>query len=79
MRRPVRYVLVLVPILLVLGIPFLSAQLGGVDHRSLPPGATSRTVTETLQRDFPGAGGSDIYSAVRFDAAPNDPAAALAA
>ncbi|GAA1605251.1 MMPL family transporter [Kribbella hippodromi] len=78
MRRPVRYVLVLVPVLLVLGIPFLSAQLGGVDHRSLPPGATSRTVTETLQRDFPGAGGSDIYSAVRFDALPGDPSAALA-
>jgi RND superfamily putative drug exporter len=78
MRRPVRYVLVLVPVLLILGIPFLSAQLGGVDHRSLPPGATSRTVTETLQRDFPGAGGSDIYSAVRFDSASSDPAAALA-
>ncbi len=78
MRRPVRYVVVLVPVLLVLGIPFLSAQLGGVDHRSLPSGATSRTVTETLQRDFPGAGGSDIYAAVRFDSAPSDPAAALA-
>jgi len=78
MRRPVRYVLILVPVLLVLGIPFLSAQLGGVDHRSLPAGATSRTVTETLQRDFPGAGGSDIYAAVRFSAAPTDPAAALA-
>jgi RND superfamily putative drug exporter len=78
MRRPVRYIVVLVPVLLVLGIPFLGAQLGGVDHRSLPAGATSRTVTETLQRDFPGAGGTDIYSAVRFDAAPGDPAAALA-
>ncbi|HEY3511470.1 MAG TPA: MMPL family transporter [Kribbella sp.] len=78
MRRPVRYVVVLVPVLLVLGIPFLSAQLGGVDHRSLPAGATSRTVTETLQRDFPGAGGSDIYAAVRFSPAPTDPATALA-
>ncbi|MGW7681903.1 MMPL family transporter [Kribbella sp. NPDC054772] len=78
MRRPVRYVVVLVPVLLVLGIPFLTAQLGGVDHRALPAGATSRTVTETLQRDFPGAGGSDIYAAVRFDSAPGDPSAALA-
>ncbi|GAA1112463.1 MMPL family transporter [Kribbella jejuensis] len=78
MRRPVRYVVILVPVLLVLGIPFLSAQLGGVDHRSLPVGATSRTVTETLQRDFPGAGGSDIYAAVRFSSAPAYPAAALA-
>ncbi|HET6742945.1 MAG TPA: MMPL family transporter, partial [Kribbella sp.] len=78
MRRPVRYIVVLVPVLLVLGIPFLGAQLGGVDHRSLPAGATSRTVTETMQRDFPGAGGTDIYSAVRFGTAPDDPATALA-
>ncbi|TCC40099.1 MMPL family transporter [Kribbella capetownensis] len=78
MRRPVRYVLVLVPVLLVLGIPFLQAQLGGVDHRSLPAGATSRTVTETLQSDFAGAGGSDIVVAVRFDSPPSDPSTALA-
>lgn len=78
MRRPLRYVLVLIPLLLVLGIPFLQAQLGGVDHRALPSGATSRTVTETLQRDFAGAGGSDIFVAVRFDSAPADPSATLA-
>ncbi|WP_405061828.1 MMPL family transporter [Kribbella sp. NBC_01505] len=75
MRRPVRYVLVLVPLLLVLGIPFLQAQLGGVDHRALPSGATSRTVTETLQRDFAGAGGSEVFVAVRLDEA--DPAPVL--
>ncbi|GAB2645962.1 MMPL family transporter [Kribbella swartbergensis] len=78
MRRPVRYVVVLVPLLLVLGIPFLQAQLGGVDHRALPAGATSRTVTETLQRDFAGAGGSDIVVAVRFSSPPADPSAVLA-
>jgi RND superfamily putative drug exporter len=79
MRRPVRYLVVLIPLLLVLGIPFLQAQLGGVDHRALPSGATSRTVTETLQRDFAGAGGSDIYVAVRFSSPPADPAAASSA
>ncbi|MFG1818107.1 MMPL family transporter [Kribbella sp. NPDC049174] len=78
MKRPVRYVVVLIPLLLVLGIPFLQAQLGGVDHRALPSGATSRTVTETLQQDFAGAGGSEIFVAVRFDSPPADPAAALA-
>ncbi|MFK4086846.1 MMPL family transporter [Kribbella sp. NPDC020789] len=77
MRRPVRYVLVLVPLLLVLGIPFLQAQFGGVDHRALPADATSRVVAETLQRDFAGAGGSDIYVAVRFAQAPPDPQATL--
>jgi uncharacterized membrane protein YdfJ with MMPL/SSD domain len=78
MRRPIRYVVVLVPLLLVLGIPFLRVELGGVDHRALPAGATSRTVTETLQNDFAGAGGSDVLVAVRFASAPADPAAALA-
>ncbi|TDD19225.1 MMPL family transporter [Kribbella turkmenica] len=77
MKRPVRYVVVLVPLLLVLGVPFLQAQLGGVDHRALPSGATSRTVTETLQQDFAGAGGSDILVAVRFSSPPADPTAAL--
>ncbi|TDU91128.1 RND superfamily putative drug exporter [Kribbella voronezhensis] len=70
MRRPVIYVVVLVPLLLVLGIPFLQAQLGGVDHRALPAGANSRTVTETLQNDFAGAGGSEVQVAVRFATPP---------
>ncbi|MGC4940923.1 MMPL family transporter [Kribbella sp. DT2] len=77
MRRPVRYVVVLVPLMLVLGIPFLQAQFGGVDHRALPDGAASREVTETLQRDFAGAGGSDVLVAVRFASPPADAAAAL--
>ena len=70
MRRPVRYVVVLVPLLLALGIPFLQVQLGGVDHRALPAGSDSRTVTETLQNDFAGAGGSDVLVAVRFATPP---------
>jgi uncharacterized membrane protein YdfJ with MMPL/SSD domain len=78
MRRPVRYVVVLVPLMLVLGIPFLQAQLGGVDHRALPDGASSREVTETLQSDFAGAGGSDVLVAVRFASPPADAAGALA-
>jgi RND superfamily putative drug exporter len=76
MRRPVIYVVVLVPVLLVLGIPFLQAQLGGVDHRALPAGANSRTVTETLQKDFAGAGGSEVQVAVRFATPPASAAAA---
>jgi uncharacterized membrane protein YdfJ with MMPL/SSD domain len=67
MRRPLVYVVVLVPLLLVFGVPFLRAELGGVDHRALPAGAESRVVTETLQRDFAGGGGSNVMVAVRFD------------
>jgi RND superfamily putative drug exporter len=67
---------VLVPLLLILGIPFLQAQLGGVDHRALPAGADSRTVTEVLQSDFAGAGGSDVLVAARVSS--GDPATVLA-
>ncbi|WP_433009393.1 MMPL family transporter [Kribbella sp. CA-294648] len=76
MRRPIRYVVVLVPLLLILGIPFLQAQLGGVDHRALPSGADSRTVTEVLRSDFAGAGGSDVLVAARVSS--GDPATVLA-
>jgi trehalose monomycolate/heme transporter len=38
MRRPVAYVAVIVPFLLLAGLPFLRVEFGGVDHRSLPEG-----------------------------------------
>jgi uncharacterized membrane protein YdfJ with MMPL/SSD domain len=67
MRRPVAYAAVLVPLLLLLGLPFTRAEFGGVDHRALPAGAESRVVAETLQRDFPGAGGTSIVVAAKLD------------
>ena len=42
MRRPVVYVAVIVPLLLVAGLPFLRVEFGGVDHRALPAGTESR-------------------------------------
>ena len=38
MRRPVVYVAVIVPVLLLAGLPFLRVEFGGVDHRALPAG-----------------------------------------
>ena len=38
MRRPVVYVAVIVPFLLLAGPPFLRVEFGGVDHRALPGG-----------------------------------------
>ena len=67
MRRPVLYVAVLVPLLLVLGLPFLRAQLGGVDHRVLPASSEARVVTDMLPREFPGGGGSDVLVAVEYE------------
>jgi RND superfamily putative drug exporter len=60
MRRPVVYVGVTVVLLLALGAPFLRIAFGGVDARVLPEGTPSRTVSESLQRDFAGASTSPI-------------------
>ncbi len=60
MRRPLVYVAVIVPGLLLAGSPFLQVEFGGVDHRSLPDGTESRSVVETLDRDFPGGDLSEM-------------------
>ncbi|HSE09273.1 MAG TPA: MMPL family transporter [Nocardioidaceae bacterium] len=56
MARPWVYVAVIVPVLLILGSPFLRVEFGGVDHRALPEGTQSREVAETLLNDFPTSG-----------------------
>ena len=66
MRRPVAYVAVIVPLLLVAGLPFLRVEFGGVDHRALPAGTESRVVTETLLADFPAGGTTTIDPVVTF-------------
>jgi uncharacterized membrane protein YdfJ with MMPL/SSD domain len=75
MRRPVAYVAVIVPLLLVLGSPFLRVEFGGVDHRALPAGTESRVVTETLLRDFPGGSTTTIDAVVTAGAGGLDRAA----
>ena len=66
MRRPVLYVAVLTPLLVILGLPFLRAEFGGVDHRAPPADAETRVVTETVQHEFPGFSGSELIAAVEF-------------
>jgi RND superfamily putative drug exporter len=68
MRRPVAFIAVIVPLLLLLGSPFLRIQFGGVDERVLPEGAEARTVAETLDRDFPSSSLADIESIVTMPA-----------
>ena len=60
MRRPVRYALSVVVVLVLLALPFGSAKFGGFDERTLPEGTTSRTVAERLVTDFPGANASPL-------------------
>jgi trehalose monomycolate/heme transporter len=66
MRRPVVYVAVIVPVLLLAGLPFLRVEFGGVDHRALPAGTESRTVAETLIQDFPSGDVTTIDAVVDF-------------
>jgi trehalose monomycolate/heme transporter len=75
MRRPVAYVAVIVPMLLLLGSPFLGVVFGGVDHRALPAGTESRVVSETLLRDFPGGSTTTIDAVVTADDGGLEPAA----
>nr|MDT0660706.1 MMPL family transporter [Micromonospora sp. DSM 115978] len=52
MRRPVRYAVGVLAVLLLAGAPFLRVEFGGIDPRVLPAGTESRTVTEAVDRDF---------------------------
>ncbi|MFZ5850580.1 MAG: MMPL family transporter [Actinomycetota bacterium] len=64
MRRPLAYLAVTVPVLLLAGAPFLGVRFGGVDSRVLPAGAESRVVAERLAADFPGGGQSTLRAVV---------------
>jgi RND superfamily putative drug exporter len=75
MRRPVVYVAVIVPALLVLGAPFFSVVFGSVDYRALPEGLESRVVAERLAEDFPSGGRDTIDAVLNFDVPADDPAA----
>ena len=64
MRRPLAYLAVTVPLVLLAGAPFLGVRFGGVDYRVLPAGAESRVVAERLAADFPGGGQSTLRAVV---------------
>jgi len=68
LRRPVRYAVAIIVLLLALGSPFLRVVWGGVDATALPASSAPRLVTETLNRDFPGNPTAPIESVVQFGA-----------
>jgi uncharacterized membrane protein YdfJ with MMPL/SSD domain len=68
MRRPVRYALGVVAVLLLLGLPFLRVTFGGIDARALPAGTESRQVSEALERNFPANATSPIQAVVTLPA-----------
>ena len=67
MRRPLVYVLAIVPVLLLAGTPFLRVEFGGVDHRALPEGTESRVVHESLAADFTGGSTTTVDAVVTFE------------
>jgi RND superfamily putative drug exporter len=53
MRRPGPIAIVAAAALIVVSLPAFGIRFTGVDSRVLPPDASSRVVTESLERDFP--------------------------
>jgi trehalose monomycolate/heme transporter len=74
MRRPVAITVATVAVLLVLALPFLRAQFGGIDERVLPAGTESRVVTETIDADFPSSVATPITAVVTLPDPVDSPA-----
>lgn len=55
LRKPVRFAVPIVAILLALAAPFLSVRFGAADEKQLPPGSPTRQVAETITQYFPGS------------------------
>jgi RND superfamily putative drug exporter len=78
MRRPVVYAVAVTALLLVLALPFLRVQFGGIDHRVLPDGTPSREVAETIEADFPASPSGPVEAVVTLPDAVDSPAGAAA-
>ncbi len=64
MRRPWRYLIAVLVILLVLAAPVTRIRFGGVDVRVLPTSATSRIVDQRLRQEFPPTTGYPVQALV---------------
>ncbi|HEX3784400.1 MAG TPA: MMPL family transporter [Pseudonocardiaceae bacterium] len=53
LRKPLRFAVPIVAILLALAAPFLSIRFGAADEKQLPPGSPVRQVAETITQYFP--------------------------
>ena len=53
LRKPVRFAVPIVAILLALAAPFLSVRFGAADEKQLPPDSPTRQVAETISTYFP--------------------------
>ena len=78
MRRPIVFTVATVTLLVVLALPFLRVQFGGIDERALPAGTESRVVAETIRADFPADPTGPIEAIVTLPDAVDSPAGGAA-
>jgi trehalose monomycolate/heme transporter len=78
MRRPIVFTVATVALLVVLALPFLRVQFGGIDERALPAGTESRVVAETIREDFPAGPSGPIEAIVTLPDAVDSPAGGAA-
>jgi RND superfamily putative drug exporter len=71
LRKPIRFAVPIVAILLALAAPFLSVRFGAADEKQLPPGSPARQVAETISSYFPAD--SDNGAQVLLRGAPGAP------
>lgn len=69
LRRPGAVAIATGLLMLVLAAPALRVQFTPVDATAIPAGTSSRTVADTVTRDYPGAGTSPVTIVVEDDAA----------
>lgn len=67
MRRPLLMLGLALELLVVLGLPFMSARFTTPDAKTVPTSYSSRQVNDQLASNFPGAGGTHITLAIAAD------------
>ncbi|HEX4225114.1 MAG TPA: MMPL family transporter [Pseudonocardiaceae bacterium] len=65
LRKPIRFAVPIVAILLALAAPFLSVRFGATDEKQLPPGSPTRQVAETISTYFPASSENGAQVLVR--------------
>ncbi|MFC0038457.1 MMPL family transporter [Actinomadura rayongensis] len=72
MKHPLPYFAIVLVALAVMAGPFLNIRFGALDVRQLPEGSTTRTVVETVQKEFPSGSAEPIDVVVSGDLIPKD-------
>ncbi|WP_019631828.1 MMPL family transporter [Actinomadura atramentaria] len=72
MKHPLPYFAIVLVVLGVMAGPFLNIRFGNIDVRQLPEGSTTRSVVETVQKEFPSGSAEPIDVVVSGDLIPRN-------